>query len=150
MRSVYLDTEFTQLEMNRRLISLALVDSQGSEFYVELLDTWREEDCSEFVKTVVLPQLDLNRFGLSEDEARTALRRYLGSLGEVEIVGDALDWDWPLLLELAGPAGLPRNIKRCRDAAELMNDVDPATIPHHALLDARLLCRAGEDGANDG
>ncbi len=38
MRAVYIDTEFTQLSADRCLISLALVDSMGNEFYAELID----------------------------------------------------------------------------------------------------------------
>jgi len=49
MRTVYIDTEITQLSPERRLPSLALVDSDGAELYVELSDGWEEADLSEFV-----------------------------------------------------------------------------------------------------
>lgn len=39
MQAVYIDTEFTQLSAERRLISLGLVAAGGAEFYVELSDT---------------------------------------------------------------------------------------------------------------
>lgn len=54
---LFLDCEFTELSAAAKLISLALVAEDGREFYVELLDTWQEEDCSDFVKEIVLPQL---------------------------------------------------------------------------------------------
>lgn len=54
---IFLDCEFTQLNATAKLISLALVAEDGREFYVELLDTWHTEDCSDFVKEIVLPQL---------------------------------------------------------------------------------------------
>ena len=138
---VYIDTEFTQLSLERKLISLALVSDSDQEFYVEISDTWAELDCSDFVKEVVLPQLDLDTHGLSFIQARAALREFLASLGVCEIVGDALKWDWPLFLELLGPPGLPQHIIGCREIdPEGLDDeqlyLDP---PHHALLDARML-----------
>ncbi|MCQ9136836.1 hypothetical protein KMS84_39690, partial [Streptomyces sp. IBSBF 2807] len=54
---LFLDCEFTRLSATAELISLALVAEDGREFYVELIDTWREEDCSDFVLEIVLPQL---------------------------------------------------------------------------------------------
>lgn len=145
MRTLYLDTEFTQLSPARRLISLALVDEGGAEFYVELSDGWREDDCSEFVQEIVLPQLDLARHGLPRAEAGSRLHAFLAGLGALEIVGDALAWDWPLLLELLGPPGLPANVRGCRQVDDPLGEQPGADAPHHALLDARLLrdlCRA--------
>ncbi|MCY1361057.1 hypothetical protein D9M69_477100 [compost metagenome] len=77
MRAVYLDTEFTCLRIDRALISLALVDSAGAEFYVELTDGWSPHDCSDFVKSVVLPQLNHARCGVTTQEARKAVRSFL-------------------------------------------------------------------------
>ncbi|WJN59668.1 3'-5' exoribonuclease [Pseudomonas sp. SO81] len=143
MRTLFLDTEFTNLTADYRLISLALVDTAGAEFYVELNDGWSLADCSTFVHEIVLPQLDLGRHGRSRTEAANALRTFLAGDGEVEIVSDALAWDWPLLLELLGPGGPPEHV-RCREDAELLSDLDEATIPHHALLDARLMSGAAQ------
>lgn len=151
MRTLYIDTEFTQLSLNRRLISLALVDATGQEFYVELIDGWEEPDCSEFVLEVVLPQLQPDRYGMTRAAANQALHSFLRSLGEVEIAGDALAWDWPLLLELLEPGGLPDNVCGCRallDEQAVSLSPDQISLleaaPHHALLDARLLCRVFE------
>lgn len=143
MRSLYLDTEFTRLDPECRLISLALVLPGGAEFYVELTDGWHLDDCSAFVVEVVLPQLDARRHGQTREAARWALQAFLSNMGDVEIISDALAWDWPLLLELLGPAGLPANVQGCREQADLLSDLDEAQIPHHALLDARLMARAG-------
>jgi hypothetical protein len=145
MRRLYIDTEFTQLNSARQLISLALVDAHGHEFYVEINDTWTEQDCSDFVKEIVLPQLDLSALGLPVQQARSALKAFLASLGTVEVIGDALAWDWPLFLELLGPDGLPANVLGCREIAPeslgLSVDLQQllASAPHHALLDARIL-----------
>ncbi len=147
MRRLYIDTEFTQLNLSRQLISLALVSDCGYEFYVEITDTWEESDCSDFVKSVVLPQLNPAKHGLTFSEARAALRCFLASEGEAEVIGDALKWDWPLFLELLGPQGLPENIVGCReisgiDAEKLLGEAPEA--PHHALLDARILAKLCE------
>lgn len=143
IRTLYLDTEFTSLSIDRELISLALVSADGAEFYVELLDGWSEDTCSEFTQETVLPQLDLDRYGVSRQEASSMLLGFLLQQGFVEIVGDALSWDWPLLLELLGSSGLPENVLGCHevDLASLAGAVDVEQPPHHALLDARLICR---------
>ena len=142
MRAIYLDTEFTQLAYDRQLISLALVDPAGAEFYVELTDTWQEDDCSTFVLDEVLPKLAPERYGMPAAQAREALHAFLSALGEVEIVGDALAWDWPLLIGLLAPLGLPGNVSGCRqvdDPQEALFELEEP-VPHHALLDARLIC----------
>jgi hypothetical protein len=120
-----------------------LVAPGGPEFYVEVDGGWELDDCSDFVVEIVLPQLDSQRHGLTRDTAGQALRRFLEGLGQVEIVSDALAWDWPLLLELLEPAGLPGNVLGCREQPDLLSDLDETEIPHHALLDARLMARAG-------
>ena len=56
---VFLDCEFTQLNRDTKLISLALVSEAGHEYYVELTDTYVTKDCSDFVIKNVLPQLDM-------------------------------------------------------------------------------------------
>ena len=81
MRSLFLDTEFTCLSLDRRLISLALVGAQGDECYIELNEGWTVEGCSEFVQQVVLPQLDLARHGHSLEQARGVLVDFLQSQG---------------------------------------------------------------------
>lgn len=53
---LFVDCEFTQLNQDTKLISLALVSEAGDEFYVELTDTYQVEDCSDFVIQHVLPQ----------------------------------------------------------------------------------------------
>ncbi|OAJ60556.1 hypothetical protein A6V36_01820 [Paraburkholderia ginsengiterrae] len=56
---VFLDTEYTGLgQLSPKLISLGIVTEDGQrEFYVELEDTWKLEDCSDFVRRKVLPLL---------------------------------------------------------------------------------------------
>ncbi len=95
MRRLYIDTEFTQLSLSRQLISLALVSDFGHEFYVEVTDTWTDSDCSDFVKTFVLPQLNPAKHGLTFSEARAALRCFLASVGETEGIRPANTPSWP-------------------------------------------------------
>lgn len=140
---LYLDTEFTQL--NRfacRLISLALVSADGREIYVELNDAWTEEECSDFTRSTVLPQLNLPRYGVSTEQARQQLLGFLIGIGPAEIISDAMNWDWPLLLWLAGSTGLPSCIEAGSIPTEIQFDIDElGDVPHHALLDARQLAK---------
>jgi len=141
----FLDCEFTQLNRDTKLISLALVSEAGHEFYVELTDTYRVEDCSDFVIQNVLPQL-----GQTLVEAQASLLAFLSSLeGPLEICSDAPDWDWDLFCQLAyvnhrwpaNVANSPTNLIllfRHLEADDI-GDVMLPELPHHALLDARLL-----------
>jgi len=146
-RRIYLDTEFTTLNRYRaQLISLALVVPDGPEYYVELTDTWAPADCSLFVTDTVLPLLDHAHYGRTTDQARAEMLAFLQALGPVKIITDAPDHDWPLLLWLAGPAGLPANVQP--EPWQLTIDLDADYAgdepPHHALQDARLLAILAE------
>lgn len=144
---VYLDTEFSSLNRSQaKLISLALVAPGGKEFYVELLDAWTPTDCSPFVLEIVMSQLNNDRYGRTTEQARDELFAFLQSLGPVEIISDAPAHDWPMLLWLAGPAGLPINVRPEPDALRIdfAADCSGEEPPHHALEDARLLAKLGE------
>lgn len=143
---LYLDTEFTQLNpFTYRLISIALVASDGQEFYVELADNWTEDECSDFTRSIVLPQLDLPRHGRNTAQARMDFLLFCKVIGPAEIISDAMSWDWPLLLWLAGPAGLPDGIEAGTLPTDIQGDVeDWDEPPHHALLDARQLAKIVE------
>lgn len=143
----FLDTEFSTLSGEARLISLALVVPGGPEFYVELTDNWRRDHCSNFVRRVVLPQLDLERHGCTTREATRRLREFLQTLGpRVEIATDAPQWDWDFFCQLAydQTCEWPANVSRVpRNSYHLLAewDAEPPSgedVPHHALLDARL------------
>jgi hypothetical protein len=87
---LFLDCEFTQLSAGTKLISLALVGQDRREFYVELQDTWQVDDCSEFVKKSVLPQLWGGEYAMPLTEATSALLRFLATYDEeLEVVTDA-------------------------------------------------------------
>lgn len=147
---LFLDCEFTQLSKDTRLISLALVSEARDEFYVELTDTYQVEDCSDFVIQYVLPQLSLPRYGMSIVNAQAALSAFLGRFEEqVEVCSDAPEWDWEFFCQLAyvdhrwpgHVANRPTNLIhlfRHFEAYDIV-DITLPELPHHALLDARLL-----------
>jgi hypothetical protein len=139
---LFLDCQFTLLSSAAKLISLALVAGDGREFYVELLDAWREEDCSDFVKEIVLPQLWGGSYSLPTADARLSLLRFLTSFkNEVEIVTDAPQYDWELFCDLVYEDGRwPRIVRNIpTDATTLAPTSDGEELPHHALLDARII-----------
>jgi hypothetical protein len=139
---LFLDCEFTQLSSAAKLISLALVAENGREFYVELQDTWQPCDCSDFVKDIVLPQLWGESYSLPIVQARVSLLGFLTSFkNEVEIVTDAPEYDWELFCDLVYEAGRwPRIVRNFpTDATTLVPTSEGEELPHHALLDARII-----------
>lgn len=139
---LFLDCEFTRLSATAKLISLALVAEDGREFYVELQDTWQAGDCSDFVKEVVLPQMWGESYSLPTAEARLSLLRFLTSFkSEVEIVTDAPQYDWELFCDLVYEDGRwPRVVRNFpTDATALVPTSEGQELPHHALLDARII-----------
>ena len=147
---LFLDCEFTQLNQSTKLISLALVSEDGDEFYVELTDTYQVEDCSDFVIENVLPQLNLPAHGVSLVGAQVALKTFLNGLDSpLEICSDAPEWDWDFFWQLAyvdhrWPSNVTNQatnlIHLFRDLeADDIGDMIIPELPHHALLDAKLL-----------
>lgn len=141
---LFLDCEFTQLSAVAKLISLALVAEDGREFYVELRDTWKFEDCSDFVKEIVLPQLWHGGYSLPTAEARMAVLSFLTTFNkEVEIVTDAPHFDWELFCDLVYEGGRwPRIVRNYpTDATTLEVIKHGPSLPHHALMDARIIAK---------
>ncbi|MDO8402309.1 MAG: 3'-5' exoribonuclease [Pseudomonas sp.] len=147
---LFLDCEFTRLNKDTKLISLALVAESGLEFYVLLLDTYGKTDCSEFVIEHVLPQLNPSVYGQTLVEAQTSLSGFLACFDAMlEICTDAPDWDWNFFCDLAyvdhrWPAHVinrPTNLTTLFIEAntDALQDVELPDLPHHALLDARIL-----------
>ncbi|UXL37074.1 3'-5' exonuclease [Pseudomonas fragi] len=148
---IFLDCEFTQLNQDSKLISLALVSESDEEFYVELTDTYVVEDCSCFVIQNVLPQLNLRRYGKSLIEAQRSLRRFLDGLdGELEVCSDAPNWDWDFFVNLVDVKHQPWPVQVMNQPTNLISHftqvntealehVELCDLPHHALLDARML-----------
>jgi len=139
MQRAYLDCEFTSLDPYYELISLALVVPNGPEFYVEIEDGWILSDCSNFVQKVVLPLLDLDKYGRTQSRAADELKQWLSRFDGLEIISDAPQWDWPLLVRLAGPDGLPKGVVSSSIAYADQAQMTDLVFPHHALQDARLI-----------
>lgn len=140
------DCEFTQLNSSSKLISMALVAEDGRELYIELNDNYTTSDCSEFVVDWVLPQLTGGHNSTSKDTARNRLLGFLSQFDSVDIMSDAPAWDWEFFCSMAYHQGRwPSNVSnRPINLIDLYNEsgvqVDDAPeLPHHALLDARLL-----------
>lgn len=143
---IVVDCEFTQLNSSSKLISMALVAEDGREVYFELNDNYTISDCSEFVVEWVLPQLTGDRDSISTESARNRLLGFLAKFDIVDIMSDAPDWDWEFFCSMAYHQGKwPNNVSnRPTNLIDLYNErgvqVDDAPeLPHHALLDARLL-----------
>ena len=127
------------------------MSESGDEFYVELTDTYSDEEHSDFFIQNVLPQLDPLRYGQSLVEARSSLRRFLSCFDEeLEVFSDAPHWDWEFFryLVCADHQPLPAQVVRQptnltsffnQVNAEALVQVELSDPPHHALLDARML-----------
>jgi hypothetical protein len=98
---VFLDTEFTDLKPNAKLISIALVDENENYFYAELTDTYELADCSDFVKLWVLPLLKGDPHRMSRIECAARIGVWIEERGEECLVcSDNPGWDLPHLKKL--------------------------------------------------
>ncbi len=144
---LFLDTEYTGFgQPNPKLISLALVAEDGQrEFYVELTDTWKVEDCTEFVRNKVLPLLDGPQ--RTYVQAGAELRAWLNEAPRFVQAACDSSVDFRFLLDLLGAPCIPNLAVSCFDLRPLIDStvydstvaayhqVDPRE--HHALMDAR-------------
>ncbi|WP_274644883.1 3'-5' exoribonuclease [Pseudomonas serbica] len=146
---VFLDCEFTQINAQAKLISLALVAEDGRELYVELSDSYGFDDCSGFVKEYVLRQLDQARYGCTLEEAQAKLAGFVSELhSNIQILSDAPEFDWEFFCELMYvDSHWPVNVSnRPLNLRDWYNELESNEIviyipevPHHALFDARIL-----------
>jgi hypothetical protein len=137
---LFIDTEFTSLQAPD-LISVALVDEHGREFYEERSD-FSYEACTAFVRSEVLPLLgpETGRKSLAEIQVALAqwLRPYSGSQAVVCCDDHR---DWTLFCELMGDQ-VPPWVQVAWIASKL-DEVAlaeyfsrPDVCRHHALDDA--------------
>lgn len=145
---IFFDTEFTELGIDPRLISIGLVSEDGDRsFYAELSDTWREMNCSDFVQEAVLPQLEGGKFRMTMHELALNLGRWLEGFDyPVSLATDSLSWDWPWIAEIFDrPGTWPKNINGrpliLRQTEEFCRAVEDSFAQglrrHHALDDAK-------------
>ncbi|WP_440216646.1 hypothetical protein [Chromobacterium piscinae] len=144
---IFFDTEFTQLSHEAKLISVGMVSEHGGEFYAELADTWRLDDCSDFVKNDVLLHLEGGSAMLTKAELCLHLGNWLESFEvPVYLVTDAPTWDWPWLDYIFDEDHLlPANLERSpvlftpsEEELETLHQQEQFR-HHHALDDARAL-----------
>jgi len=99
---IFFDTEFTELGIDPRLISIGLVSEDGERsFYAELCDTYRLDDVGEFARLAVLPQLEGGDALVTMAELALRLGNWLEGFDEpVKLATDSLAWDWPWIHEI--------------------------------------------------
>ena len=89
---IFFDTEFTDLGVDPRLISIGLVAEDGERsFYAELTDTYQPADCSEFARMAVLPQLEGGVVRMSLAELGERLEAWIAAFDvPVKLATDSL------------------------------------------------------------
>ncbi len=145
---IFLDTEFTELGLNPKLISIGLVSLHGECFYAELTDTWRLDDCSQFVRIRVLPALD-GQVLMTQAQLTLQLRNWIEQFqAPVTLVSDSEYWDWRWIGTIfAAPGSWPCNLAhqpfimpsdaQLAEAIEQSYQQHRVLRRHHALDDAR-------------
>ena len=162
---IFLDTEFTDLHWQAKLISIGLIAENGRTFYAELLDTYQREDCNAFVCEVVLPLLEGNEVQLTWLALALRLGNWIESFEEpVTLATDIQDWDYSWIQKLfstpetwpANLASKPTILVFDADVGEKFNNAQEEAFAtglrrHHALDDAKAN-RIGwiATGLNDG
>lgn len=159
---IYFDSEFTELNMDARLISIGLVSEDGTRtFYSELSDTYAVSDCSDFVQDAVLKHLEGGQARMTMHELTLRLGNWLESFEQpVQLATDSLSWDWPWVLEIFSlPGTWPENVEGrpliLSQSPPFNRAVEVAFANglrrHHSLDDAKAnrLGRLAQEEAND-
>lgn len=110
---IFFDTEFSDLGIDPRLISIGLVSEDGEHsFYAELSDTYEIKDVGEFARMAVLPLLEGGEARMPQHELALRLGNWLESFGQpVQLATDSLAWDWPWIHEMfSEPCTWPENL----------------------------------------
>lgn len=157
--SVYFDCEFTELSKNIsliKLISAGFLTEDGNELYFELYENFKADDCSDFTKKIVLPNLSQTNHGLTNRQAAQKLKVFIESIpGKVKLASDAPKYDWHLISKLlreenCWPSNLinePINLY----STELKYEIDSYFYEnlnarrHHALDDVKALLKASSN-----
>lgn len=148
---LFLDTEFTTLAPGNKLISIALVDEDENYFYAELSDTYELSDCSDFVKSDVLPCLK-NSHKMTHAECSFAIANWIEDRNmPCMVASDAPSWDLPFLFKLLEPLW-PDNLAK----GEIFLVSVPINVAHawvsklglniHNALDDALVMKKGTVG----
>jgi hypothetical protein len=147
---LFLDTEFTgKDQMKPDLISIALVDIDGREFYAELPPSHYAVQCNEWVHFNVLPHLLGGDHIFTVEEIRSKLTAWILSVGDhAVIVNDCPDADFRLLRWLLPE--WPKNLAVdpiLFTAWSLGEDIQPAL--HKCMLSYYTQARPAHNALND-
>lgn len=150
---IFLDTEFTDLGIDPKLISIGLVDESGArEFYAEVVHEVPSGGYTDFVREAVLPYMGPIEQRIEWHQLVLALGNWVESFETpVTIATDSLSWDWPWVQELfCGPGTWPENLDRSPllltmnyliDYYAFITGVEESFVGglrrHHALDDAK-------------
>lgn len=145
---VFFDTEFTELGIDPRLISIGLISEDGQrDFYAELSDTYTIDDCGDFARLAVIPKLTGAEVRMSLAELGDHLYAWLTAFGEpITLATDSLAWDWPWIQEIFYDRAWPENVAPTPEIVgqtpEFARAVEAAVMGyrlrrHHALDDAK-------------
>lgn len=110
---IFFDTEFTDLGIDPRLISIGLVSEDGERsFYAELSDTYQLSDVGDFARLAVLPLLEGGSARMTMPELALRLGNWLESFEQpITLATDSLAWDWPWIQEIfCDPYTWPENL----------------------------------------
>ena len=171
---IFLDTEFTDLVVEPRLLSIGMVATAGidCEFYAEVTDRDRIHAACGFALHVVLPQFGKVAhascsYASLAARLRVFMDRAVTSLGPGEAVEIAFtcDLDWALVRRAIHDAGAmpgdriwdvlrPRNVfdttgrgsGRLASETYFSRQAEAPIARHHALCDARALRAAYQAG----
>lgn len=149
---IFFDTEFSDLGIDPRLVSVGLISEDERIFYAELSDTYEPKDCSAFTQEAVLPLLHGGDTRMRMDQLTLRLGNWLESFEQpVKLATDSLSLDWPWIQEIfylpgtwpENVDGKPASMYEMIDSPFLERTVEqifqshvPRLRRHHALDDA--------------
>jgi hypothetical protein len=150
---IFFDTEFSDLNIDQRLISVGLVSEGSREFYAELSDTYQRKECGAFTQEAVLPHLEGGEAFMTMDELTLRLENWIEGFEQpVKLATDSLSWDWPWIQEifylpetwpenLDGKPALLLEMIECSFFTNAIEQAFQNHVPrlrrHHALDDAK-------------
>src|SRR5690606_35450331 len=120
---IFRDTEFTSLDSSGELISIALIEENDKELYIEL-DDFNIDKANDWVKNNVLSKLEYRDFDTFKEhseisvkykcnkaDAVNIIRDWLQKYDEVQFCADVPHYDWVFFCDLfGGSLNLPANI----------------------------------------
>lgn len=145
----FLDTEFIERGPKHpvTLISIGIVNELGGVFLSESSE-FKEEDCNDWVKENVLPNLGARKLRLPPMDIAILVREWVNLNSEdskPEFWGYYCDYDWVVFAQMFGtmmdlPKGWPMY---CRDIKQLCDSLGNPKLPeqrsteHNALANAQ-------------